>query len=352
MRATDSVLKALTIDPDLPQVRLPLATIYEGTGRAELAEDQIRRVIEEQPSNSDAHRMLAQTLVAQGQFDEGVAEYEQAIALRPNYWRNHGDLGLLYFQIGRRPLAAGQFRRVTELLPERARGFQMLGSVYQALGERQTAREIYERALEYGELPTTHSNIGVLHYAEGNYEESARSFEQAVEASPEDFRWRRNLGDAYRELGRDEDASVQYGRAVELARGLVDVNPTNAILTGQLAVLETLVDHDAEARRRAEEAIAMAPDDPSLHYLKAVVHASADDVESALASLRAALERGFPVALVRQQGELVMLEGVPEFEELLSGQPRQPTDDANAQIDQLRGLLESLDSAATREGRR
>ena len=129
--ATDAVLAALALDPGLPQVRLSLAKIYQGTGRSELSEDQVRRVIEEQPSNSDAHRILGQTLAAQGRLDEALEEYQQAIGLRPNYWRHHGDLGLLYFQVGRRPLAAAAFRRVTELMPASARGFQMLGAVYQ-----------------------------------------------------------------------------------------------------------------------------------------------------------------------------------------------------------------------------
>ena len=45
--ATDSVLQALALDPDLPQARLSLATIYQGTGRIELSEDQLRLIIEE-----------------------------------------------------------------------------------------------------------------------------------------------------------------------------------------------------------------------------------------------------------------------------------------------------------------
>ena len=149
-RAADAVLAALALDPDLPQVRLSLATIYRGTGRVEQAEDQVRQVIEGYPSNSDAHRVLGQILDSQRRTDEAVAEYGQAIALRPSYWRNYFELGLTYYQANRRPLAAAQFRRVTELMPESARGFQVLGSMYQTMGELELARENYERSLEFG----------------------------------------------------------------------------------------------------------------------------------------------------------------------------------------------------------
>ena len=291
--ATDAVLEALAIDPDLPQVRLSLATIYLGTGRSELSEDQVRRVIEEQPSNSDAHRILGQTLAGQGRLDEALEEYQRAIGLRPNYWRHHGDLGLLYSQVGRRPLAAAEFRRVTELMPASARGFQMLGAVYQTLGEIAEARANYERALELGELPGTYTNLGLLHYADQNYPAATEAFERARDLSPNDFRFRRNLGDAYRELGRTEDAHSEYERAVELVADLADVDPTNATLLGQRAVLESLVGEFDEARRHVDEAVRLTPDDGNLFYFKAVVHASSDEPDQALAALGEA--RGCPV---------------------------------------------------------
>lgn len=353
MSATDSVLQALTLDPDLPQVRLSLATIYQGTGRIELSEDQLRLIIEEQPASSDAHRILGQTLLAQRELDEAAEEYQRAIELRPNYWRNHGELGLLYLQIGRRPLAAAAFRRVTELLPESARGFQMLGAVYQALGELQVARENYERALQLGELPSTYSNIGLLHYVEGNFAEAAKAFERARDLSPSDFRVRRNLGDVYQQLGQTEQAQAEYQRAVELTMDLVKVNPTDATQLGQLAVLEALVGRHRDAKRHADEAVTIAPDDGNLLYFKAVVHARAGEQEAALSSLRDALRHRFPAALIRQQGELTSLEDLPEFNAILEEglSQRLAEEDPDAQFQQLRGLLEALDSVVQREGR-
>ena len=140
-----------------------------------------------------------------------------------------------------RPPAAAAFRRVTELLPESARGFQMLGAVYQALGELQAARENYERTLQLGELPSTYSNIDLLHYADGNFADAAKAFERARDLSLSDFRVCRNLGDVYQQLGQTEQAQAEYQRGVELTADLVKVNPTDPTQLGQLAVLETLV---------------------------------------------------------------------------------------------------------------
>ena len=239
-RAADAVLAALAIDPELPQVRLSLATIYQGTGRVEQAEDQVRQVIEGYPGSSDARRVLGQILDSQRRTDEAVTEYERAIELRPSYWRNYFELGLTYYQANRRPLAAAQFRRVTELMPESSRGFQVLGTVYQTMGELELARENYRRSLEYGEVATTYSNIGVLHWAEGDYEAARDAFASAVRIAPDSFLWHRNLGDALRALGDEEAALGEYEQAIDQATAVVDVNPSDVVALGQLATIESL----------------------------------------------------------------------------------------------------------------
>ena len=228
----------------------------------------------------------------------------------------------------------------------------MLGAVYQTLGEVAQARENYERALQLGELPATYSNLGLLHYADQNYPAATEAFERARDLSPNDFRFRRNLGDAYRELGRADDAHSEYERAVELVADLADVDPTNAMLQGQRAVLETLVGRFTEARRHVDEAARLAPEDGNICYFKAVVHASADEPDEALAALGQALARGFPAALVRPQGELTSLEDRPEFGSMLEETTSQTTAPGQTpQIQQLRGLLDALDAVVQQHSR-
>ena len=60
---------------------------------------------------------------------------------------------------------------------------------------------------------------------------------------------------------------------------------------------------------------------------------------------------GYPPALVRQQGELTTLEGMPEFEAVLEAEPAPITDAPDQQMQQLRGLLEALDTVVQQGGR-
>lgn len=84
-----------------------------------------------------------------------------------------------------------------------------------------------------------------------------------------------------------------------------------------------------------------------------MVHARAEEQEAALSSLRDALRHRFLAVLIRQHGELALLEDLQEFNAVLEEglSQRLVEEDPDAQVQQLRGLLEALDSVVQREGR-
>src|SRR6185503_16440578 len=54
-RAVAAADRALTIDPGQAQVHVALGVIYHGTGKPELAIQELNRAIELQPTNDDAY---------------------------------------------------------------------------------------------------------------------------------------------------------------------------------------------------------------------------------------------------------------------------------------------------------
>ena len=152
-KATAAILDALRIDPDLPEVRLSLAVMYQGMGRLPEAQEELKRVIAAQPSNDDAHRVLAGIHIDRGEWPQAIEEVQKAIALRPNYWRNHSEAGYANFRAGRLADAAKAYQRVTELQPDSARGYHMLGTVQQSAGDLMNALANYEKATGSGRRP-------------------------------------------------------------------------------------------------------------------------------------------------------------------------------------------------------
>ena len=147
-RAQASITEALRLDPNQPRTRFALALAYQGTGRADAALDELRRVLAEQPANDDAHRLLGDILADRGEWPEAIAELKRAVAIRPDYWRHYASLGWAYMKTGRYPEAIAAYTRITELQPDNSRGFQMVGFAYHNAGDNRRALENYRRAIE------------------------------------------------------------------------------------------------------------------------------------------------------------------------------------------------------------
>ena len=126
-------------------------------------------------------------------------ELQKAIALRPNYWRNHSELGFAYYRAGRLDEAADAYRRVTELQPDSALGFHMLGTVQQAAGDTAAALLSYTRANEIRPAYGTWSNMGTILFWQGDYAKAADAYAHAIALAPHEPELYANLARVVRD---------------------------------------------------------------------------------------------------------------------------------------------------------
>jgi tetratricopeptide (TPR) repeat protein/tRNA A-37 threonylcarbamoyl transferase component Bud32 len=317
-RAQAAITEALRLDPDQPRTRFALALVYQGTGRADAAVDELRRVIAQEPSNDDARRLLGDILADRGQWDEAIAELRRAAALRPEFWRNHSSLGYAYVKSGRLQDAIAAYRTVTKLQPDNSRGFQMLGATYQTLGDGRLALENYRRAIELAPDSLAYANVGTLYYDQGRFREAADAYERAIGLAPSNPAMHRNAGDAYERLGDAARARRAWLRAIELTEEALHVNPADAQALSRLAVCEAKVGRHAPAARHVLEAVRLSPGDGEITYRKAVVHALAGERAAAVAALAQAVARGYNASRARIDYDLRSLGPLPEFQALVA----------------------------------
>jgi serine/threonine protein kinase/tetratricopeptide (TPR) repeat protein len=93
-----AVLKALELDPKLPEAHAALGTVrayYDYDFPA--AEQSFRRSIELNPNYARAHHWYAEFLIYMGRFDEGIAEYKRATELDPASLVIASDFGNGYY---------------------------------------------------------------------------------------------------------------------------------------------------------------------------------------------------------------------------------------------------------------
>ncbi len=140
---------------------------------------------------------------------------------------NPQDLGDVYFEMG-------------------------LASIY--LGDPKTARNFWEKALEYApENPALYVNMAGTYEQEENWQEAIRLNETALERSPDYHKAIVSLGRLHAMFGRLDQAIPLYERALEL-------QPDDALRRSVLGGCYLAAERTEEARAQFEQAVALDPD--------------------------------------------------------------------------------------------
>ena len=192
-----------------------------------------------------------------------------------------------------------------------------MGNSYHMLEDTANARRYYETAIRLGNAKA-HSNLGILFYDVGKFEQALPQFQESVRLEPNSPLKHHNLGDVFARLGRDSEARAEYRHAAQLCRDELQVNPRNAVNIATLAVLESKLGQRDEARRHAESARALEPGNPDVLYSAAIVYARANDADRALDTLAESIKVGYSRARAARDPELAGVRSDPRFADVMA----------------------------------
>ncbi len=316
-KALSAAEQAKQLNPDLPEVHWALGTIYLQTGRTEEAIAEAKLGLELAPNADESYRRLGEVYLAAGRKNEAIAAYEKAAQINPYYWFNFNWLGVACARLGEGDKAIEAFRRVTELAPDWAPAYNNVGGAYFQQGKWNEAVAAYQKSLSIEANGDAYANLGAAFYYLGRYSDAAGALEKAVQMDPASHEDIAGLADAYRQMGQRDKAKANYDVAIKLALKAYQVNTRDAITLGALA-LYYAKNGDLN---RAENFIAKAREiDASnsvLIYNDAVIQVLAGKPADALKRLREALQKGYPVDMVRSEPELAAVRSTSEFAKLM-----------------------------------
>jgi eukaryotic-like serine/threonine-protein kinase len=317
-RARDAAQRAVTLAPSQPDARYALGLIYKGTGQLERAAHELRASIATRPDYDGTHRLLGEVLAEQGRTEEGIVQIEQAIAVRPGYPGSYASLGLVYLRAARYDEAATAFAQVTRLEPQSPEAHTRLGAAYQYLGRDRDARAAYLQATQLGGNPSALANLALLEYRRGRYREAAQGYAEAIRRDPNNPVGLRNLGDAYRKIGRHADARAAYEQGLAVTDRMLAVNPHSAQTLQTRGILLAKLERREEALAAVDAALRLAPNDADVLYERAVVLLMAGDTAGALSGLERAITAGFPRAEVARDDEWGAVARQARFRQLVA----------------------------------
>ncbi len=176
---------------------VPLAWSGRAEARRWADEAVLWQVVLDQTPHPTAHGALANVLKERDRWFEAVAELERAVALL----EEHPDLGrqqLFYFNLTEFGLKAAEVARESGLPDGEARSREYLEISVRA------ARDGLARWPEFTEL---RYDLGWAYLELGRSQEAADAFEATIQRSPRHFRARARLGIARKHLGQIDAAT-------------------------------------------------------------------------------------------------------------------------------------------------
>lgn len=246
----------LDVAPDDTELHDDAGVIALLLNRPSVAVAHFRASAEKKPSAA-AHFNLGTALTSAGLYDDAVASYERALALRPKYGKALNNLADTLMALGR---------------------------------PREAVRRYEEAVAAQPTLPEPRNNLGAALWRQGQLSRAERELREALRLNPDYAEAYFNLGHTAIRAGHLKDAAAHFQRAATLKPDWVPA------LTAAAWVLATASDPNVRAAGAAVElatrgaALTGRADARSLDVL-AVALASAGRFEEAVATAREALAR-------------------------------------------------------------
>jgi len=266
LAARSELQRALEVDAGLLEARKMLARVQAALGDNAAAVEEGRRVLGENVDDDALRILVAQSLVRERKFDEGLAELNRIPPERRGAEALYA-MGRVHRFRGETQLARSLFEQALDQRPGNADLLRALLELDHADGSIEASRERIEAALEESpdDAQLVHlSGLAALLAGDGTTAE--RQLRRAIDLDPNQLRFYETLARYFQATGRPGDMVATYEKAVA-ARP--DAAPLQLIM-GTLYELQGQREKATEAYERAIELDPeLAPAKNNLAYLLA-----------------------------------------------------------------------------------
>jgi tetratricopeptide (TPR) repeat protein len=236
-------------------------------------------MLEAEPQDFDANRLLAVVQFRRGRGAEALASYDRMLTLRPNYAEGHNNRGVVLADLERFDEALASYDTALANRADYAEAHHNRGIVLLDLDRAKDALAGFDGALalrpDYA--AALHSR-GVALVALARFFEALASFDRALALRPDDADTLIRRGYVLAELNRCEDALASYDAAMALRPDSADIH------NGRGKVLVELR-RFPEAIASFERAQALAPDFVPAHMNDAAARLLTGDLARGFAKL-------------------------------------------------------------------
>ena len=294
----------LEIEPNHPHAQYNLAVIFEEREDNEKAIKHFKLANRYDDGHFDWHFRYAHLLDRYAETLEdydtyaamAVEEYNKAINLKSDYAPAYLYRGLItrrYKQIGdtlyRHGQIAEDFKKAIALEPNNSDAHYYLGMTYIDLDQRQDAKEILLKTLQFKKkYKGVYLELGLIAEREADHAKAIGLFEKELEVNPESVRAYQRLGDLY------SSYSTDFGRAKETLEKALELQPNHVSTLLNYASTLYYLDQLGAATEQFETVIQINPKNLTANYNLALMYEYTGKTQQAISRWKKFLELNPP----------------------------------------------------------
>ena len=217
---------------DTPQSWNSLGLLYEQEGKLDQAREAYQTAIRLNPDYADSHNNLGAMHLKAGEADKAVRAFRKAHEIDGQAPQPLVNLGNAYLQMKRFPDAVSAFGKALQMGPHSAEVHHNLGYAFLESAQLDDALASFDNALRVQpQYASAQNNKGTVFLRKGRFEEAGRAFAEAIRIDSE-FR------PAYINLAMTQLRANEIGKAEDVLRRLLKMNPEDAMALDLLARIE------------------------------------------------------------------------------------------------------------------
>ncbi|TQV88483.1 protein kinase domain-containing protein [Aliikangiella coralliicola] len=318
-KAEEFYEKILLENPEHLSAYLTLGKLHFALGRHGTALASYQLALQYNSHNAQIYNGMANVYEKTGELELAEENLLKAINENPTYWDGYNDIGAFYLRQGRYQEAVTQFNQVISLVPDNAWGYSNLGTAYWYLGQLDKTIDNFQKSLSIRKDYALYKNLATLYFYEENYQQAAQAYANATLLNDNDYKLWGNLAGAYHHSGKSRKLVVEtFKKAILLAQKNLQTLPRDIEINANLASYYAWIEESTLAKKH----LSVVKESPSLtvnrYFQVAVIYELLHDSENSISWIDKALAKGFPKKYILNSPDLKKLKQTDSFKQLMA----------------------------------
>jgi protein O-GlcNAc transferase len=217
VRAEEIFRKIVQIDPKNAKAYKLLGDALRLQKKYESATEAYQKAIQLNPNNAITNGSLGSTLLQQLKYDRAIDAYKKAIQLAPNDFRAYSDLGMVLSQQGKYDRAIDAYKKAIQLAPNDFRPYGGLGNTLRRQSRYDQAITAYKKVIQLAPNDSRgYDDLGMVLSRQGKYTQAIIELQKAIKLNPKNAAHYNNIGNVLRLHKNIEKSIAAYRKAIQL----------------------------------------------------------------------------------------------------------------------------------------